>query len=185
MSETENQILDATIGVVALYGMRKTSVGDIAGRAGVSRQTVYNLFANKEEIYRAAIRRLTGQWCDEAGRRLKKTPSFERKIDILMEVFVIDAFKFSRARPDAHDMFTEAHAVAGDLMSEFFAKVREMIADVLHPYAAQLKSRGVTAEQFADQIETAGRGYKRDARSMKHLRALLAVQKQLILTMTS
>lgn len=185
MTETEKQILDATIGVVAVYGMRKTSVGDIADRARVSRQTIYNLFANKDEIYRAAIEYLGEQWRAKARRRLAKAETLPEKLDVLFAVFTIDAFKFSRTNPDAHDMFIEAHVVAGDVLQRFFSANRDVIAGELAPYSAKLKKKGLTVQQFADQIETACRGYKRDARSLKHLRELLEVQKRIVLTITS
>ena len=185
MTETEKQILDATIALVGVYGMRKTSVGDIAERSALSRQTVYNLFGNKDEIYRAAIEYMGEQWRAKARAGLEKANSLSAQLDVVFDVFAIDAFKYSRSKPDAHDMFAEAHVVAGDVMQKFFQGTRRIIAEVLHPYASKLKKNGLTVDQFADQIETACRGYKRDARSLKHLKELLATQKQLILAMTS
>ncbi len=185
VTEAERQILDATIVLVGIYGMRKTSVGDIAERAALSRQTVYNLFANKDEIYRAAIEYLGAQWRAKAKAGLEAADGLSEKLDVVFDVFTVDAFKFSRSKPDAHDMFTEAHQVAGDVMQKFFRANRDIIADVLRPYAANLKKNGLTVEQFADQIETACRGYKRDARSLKHLKTLLATQKRVVLMMTA
>ncbi len=185
MTETEKQILDATIWLVGVYGMRKTSVGDIAERAAISRQTVYNLFASKDEIYRAAIKYLGEQWRRKALARLANSESLPDKLDVIFDVFTIDAFKFSRSKPDAHDMFTDAHKVSGDVMQKFFRANRDVIAGVLSPYGPKLKNHGLSVEQFADQIETACRGYKRDARSIKHLKELLATQKQIVLIMTS
>lgn len=185
MTDAERQILDATINLVSVYGMRKTSVGDIAERADLSRQTVYNLFASKEEIYRAAIEHMAEQRRAKARAGLEKADALPEKLDAVFDVFTVDAFKFSRSNPDAHDMFAEAHQVAGDLMQKFFRANRAIIASVLQPYATRLEKKGISVEQFADQIETACRGYKRDARSLKHLKELLATQKQLILAMTS
>ncbi len=185
MTEAEKQILDATIALVSVYGMRKTSVGDIAERADLSRQTIYNLFAGKDEIYRAAIEYLGEQWRAKARAGLDKADTLPEKLDVVFDVFTVDAFKFSRSRPDAHDMFTEAHLVAGDVMQKFFQANRDVVASVLRPYASKLKKGGLSVEQVADQIETACRGYKRDARSLKHLKELIATQKQLVLMMTS
>ena len=185
MTDAEKKILDATIVLVGVYGMRKTSVGDIAGRADLSRQTVYNLFASKDEIYKAAIEYLGEQWRAKARAGLEKADTLPEKLDVVFDVFTIDAFKFSRSKPDTHDMFAEAHNVSGDVIQKFFRENRKVIADVLRPYAPNLKNNGLTVEQFADQIETACRGYKRDARSLAHLKELISTQKQLVLMMTS
>lgn len=46
------QILDAGIRVFGHYGFRKTSMGDIAAAAGMSRAALYLYFRNKEDIFR-------------------------------------------------------------------------------------------------------------------------------------
>jgi AcrR family transcriptional regulator len=48
-------LLDAARDVVLRFGYRKTTLEDIAAEAGVSRATVYNYFANKEEVFREII----------------------------------------------------------------------------------------------------------------------------------
>ena len=58
----ENHIIIKAIEVVSRHGIQKTTMGDIADAAGVSRQTLYNKFANKDEVLRGAIR-----YTSEAG----------------------------------------------------------------------------------------------------------------------
>ena len=45
-------ILDAGLTQFAQFGLRKTSMQDIAEQAGISRASVYSYFKNKEEIFR-------------------------------------------------------------------------------------------------------------------------------------
>ncbi len=45
-------ILDAGLIQFAQFGLRKTSMQDIAERAGISRASVYSYFKNKDEIFR-------------------------------------------------------------------------------------------------------------------------------------
>ena len=172
MSETEIQILNATIGAVSQYGMRRTSMSDIADRAKVSRQTVYNLFGNKDEIYHAAILHMAALWQDKARKRLATAQTLSEQLDVIFGVFSIDAFKFSRGKKDAEDMFVEAHLVAPAALSEYFAGTRALYAELLRPYEKALAKHGISVEGLADQIETACRGYKRDARSLQHLKEL-------------
>ena len=51
----QEAILEAAVGVFARYGFRKTSMDEVARAAGVSRQGLYLLFADKEELFRKAI----------------------------------------------------------------------------------------------------------------------------------
>jgi AcrR family transcriptional regulator len=50
------RLLEATTAVVAEQGYVKTTVADILARAGVSRATFYELFADREECFQAAYR---------------------------------------------------------------------------------------------------------------------------------
>jgi AcrR family transcriptional regulator len=61
MSEpTEIRIVGAALELFTTQGLRKTSVDEVANRAGVSRVTVYRYFADREELVRAAFQRVAG-----------------------------------------------------------------------------------------------------------------------------
>ena len=183
MSDTEREVLNATIGAVSEYGMRRTSMSDIAERAGVSRQTLYNLFGNKDEIYHVAILHMAALWEEKARNRLANAQTLSEQLDVLFDVFSVDAYKFSRGKAEDEDMFVEAHLIAPEALREFFAVARNLYAECLKPHADILAAQGVDAEQLADQLEIACRGYKRSARSLRHLQQLLNVQKALVLGM--
>lgn len=51
-------ILDAAFGRFAHYGYRRTSLGDIAEAAGLSRPALYHYFRNKEDVFRALSQRI-------------------------------------------------------------------------------------------------------------------------------
>jgi AcrR family transcriptional regulator len=48
-------LTDAALECIAAYGVRKTSLSDVADRAGVSRSTVYRAFGDKEGLMRAVV----------------------------------------------------------------------------------------------------------------------------------
>lgn len=57
MRKTEERILDAAYALVARHGIRKTTIEDIAAKAGLSRQTLYRYFANKDSLLDALVER--------------------------------------------------------------------------------------------------------------------------------
>ncbi|MFS4582666.1 TetR/AcrR family transcriptional regulator [Phaeobacter sp. C3_T13_0] len=61
----QRAILEAAWGGFATYGYRKTSMDDIAKRAGMSRPAVYLHFRNKEAILKAMI---DAHYADTTGR---------------------------------------------------------------------------------------------------------------------
>ncbi len=55
--DRRHRILDAAADLIIRHGYDKTTVGDIAEKAGIGRGLVYLLFKNKDEILEALIRR--------------------------------------------------------------------------------------------------------------------------------
>lgn len=52
--QRKESILDAAIYIFNRYGFKKTTLEDIAGAAGISKQGLYLYFQGKEDIFRAA-----------------------------------------------------------------------------------------------------------------------------------
>lgn len=61
------QILDAAEQLFYDFGVEQTSMDQLAQVAGVSKRTVYNHFANKEELFQAIMRRMFGQLSEGAA----------------------------------------------------------------------------------------------------------------------
>jgi AcrR family transcriptional regulator len=58
-NDTRDAILDAAIESVSLYGLARLSMSDVAGRAGISRPTLYKHFGSKEELVAGVVARET------------------------------------------------------------------------------------------------------------------------------
>jgi len=56
---TQDRILDAALAAMETHGVSRVSVGDIAKRADLSRQTLYRYFRVKDELLAAVIERET------------------------------------------------------------------------------------------------------------------------------
>lgn len=181
MTNTEMQVLDATIQAVSELGMRKTSMSDIASRADVSRQTVYNLFGTKDAIFHAAIEHMGAQWRRTARRHLEKCNTLSEQLDVLIKVFAIDAFKFSHSSSFSTDMFVEAYLSAPKAIERFIVENRALYREVFQPYDEILSMNNSSAKILADHFDIVCRAYIRDARSLNHLRALASAHKDLIL----
>lgn len=64
MEETRpvaERLLDAALEVAAMHGISRLSVGDVAKRAGLSRQTLYKHFASREELIAQTVLREAGR----------------------------------------------------------------------------------------------------------------------------
>ena len=89
MDKATDPILDAALGVFARYGKRKTTMGDIAAEAGVSRQTLYGRFDNKDGVLRAVIHYVSDQVLARIVSEWASTENLGDKLWIYFEHAVI------------------------------------------------------------------------------------------------
>src|SRR5580692_9665228 len=68
----EERILAAALPVFGRYGFRKASMDEIARAADVSRQGLYLRFANKDALFRAAVRQEIDNALGDASRCLEQ-----------------------------------------------------------------------------------------------------------------
>jgi AcrR family transcriptional regulator len=66
-------LLDAAAELLAEHGFAALRMADVAGRAGVSRQTVYNEFGNKSALVDAVALRTVAEFIDGAERCWRST----------------------------------------------------------------------------------------------------------------
>ncbi|MFE2750856.1 TetR family transcriptional regulator [Actinosynnema sp. NPDC059335] len=74
MTELTRDLLDAAAELIATHGSRGLRMAEVAGRVGVSRQTVYNEFGNKERLVQAVALHKTAEFVDGVRERLLGTP---------------------------------------------------------------------------------------------------------------
>lgn len=67
-------ILDAAAALVSHYGYGKTTVGEIAERAGISKGAVYLEFGGKDELFVALLVRENRRVMDDVLRRVEEDP---------------------------------------------------------------------------------------------------------------
>jgi AcrR family transcriptional regulator len=105
-------ILNAAATSFERRGLRRASMVDVADAAGVSRQTVYNHFANKRELLSAFLERQARRAYGAAARKVDLAAS----VDSLLVDAELALLRASRSRrytrilldPDAFDLTSEA-----------------------------------------------------------------------------
>ena len=71
MDSTRTHLLSTAIGLFAQYGFRGTGIDRIAGEAGVSKKTMYQLFRSKEELILAALRQYDSEFRNSFARSVE------------------------------------------------------------------------------------------------------------------
>lgn len=85
-SEHREAILAAATDRFARFGFKKTSIEDVARRAGIGKGTVYLHFASKEELFGAAVRRIWAQAFAEIEAAVKRARTPEARVRAFLQV---------------------------------------------------------------------------------------------------
>jgi AcrR family transcriptional regulator len=89
------RLLDAALAVAADHGLARLSVGDVAKRAGLSRQTLYKHFGSREDLIAQTVLR-------EAGRMVEQViAAAEAEADPMdsLEAAIVSALDLLRNHP--------------------------------------------------------------------------------------
>ncbi|MDU8911098.1 helix-turn-helix domain-containing protein [Aestuariicoccus sp. MJ-SS9] len=129
-------ILHAAFEVFLTYGVRRSSMEDIARKAGMSRPALYLHFRNKDDIFRA----LKTQYYDDAVRDVTVALSQDGPAEeVLRAAFLAQAgevFEALMNSPHGDEILDQGVAMAGDVSAEGEARLAGVYADWLTRRAA-------------------------------------------------
>lgn len=76
------QILDAALALFAEHGIKRTTIGDIARRAGIDRVTVYRRIGNKEAVIQAVVTREATGLFELVSRHARAGHTIEERVEL-------------------------------------------------------------------------------------------------------
>ena len=160
METADFEILDAVIGVVNRYGIKRTTMDELARHAGVSRQTLYDRYGGKDAVMAAAINLIAQRLKDALQAAFAEEPTLAGKIDAYYRIAVFPIFEMMQAMPDAADFerglgprSTEASAQGSVLKQALLA---EAFAPHLHAERHDPKAVAVFFEQSLARAKMSG-----------------------------
>ena len=183
MSERKKQIVTAAIQVFLRYGVKRTGMNDIAVEAGISRQTLYNAFSNKDAVLKAAIRHYWDQSIADISDALPETGDLGEKLDLIFQHVAIIPFEALQISPNAEDIVEGFNSAGKQEIDAGNARYRELIETVLKPYQSTVAELGLTLLALSEFVQKSAVAAKNDARQTSHLLELLTTLK--ILTVTT
>ncbi len=181
MNEREEKIIDAAVQQFSRYGVKRTSMNDIAGAAGIARQTLYNAFSNKDEVLRATIRLFAERATAQIETGLEKTGGLGEQLDVIFKHIAVEPFELLRASPNAEDIVEGFNASSQQEIAAAAEGNRVIIARILEPFSRAIEDSGLTVDQFADFVQRSASNAKYSAIDRKHILNLLAALKVAVL----
>ncbi|MEU6819280.1 helix-turn-helix domain-containing protein [Streptomyces atriruber] len=122
-----DEVLDAAYDCLTRYGVRRTTMDDIASAMGVSRSAVYQYVRSKDD----AFRRLAGRLHEQALRRAREAvtadaPYVERLHGVLAAKLDL-VLQLAGDSPHAAELLDEKARLFGDICTSFTAELRDLL----------------------------------------------------------
>ncbi|WP_170387969.1 TetR/AcrR family transcriptional regulator [Ruegeria atlantica] len=184
MEDRHAYIIEAAKGLFLRYGVKRTGMSDIAGAAGVSRQTLYKVFANKDEVLQATIRSLADKVVLDIEAGLEKAEDLGAQLDVIFKHTVVEHYDFLQSSPNAEDIILGVTASSQEELEAGAKRNTTIIARVLKPFSDSIENNELTIDQFADFIQRSATAAKYSAKSKRHLLALLGALRVSVLKVT-
>ncbi|MFZ4875529.1 TetR/AcrR family transcriptional regulator [Janthinobacterium sp. Mn2066] len=163
------QIVAAATATFLRYGYARTTMGDVARAAGISRPTLYAAFPDKEQVFDAVIRGLVEAKIAQIRQQLASLPSIAEKLSWACTSWGVEGYELVRANPDARDVFDLGFCAVRDSY-EVFEKLVTEILQAQWPRHGQVPALPDAARMLAAAIK----GFKDLARDSDELRRMIA-----------
>ena len=164
------RIIEAATAVFSRYGHARTTMGDIAESAGISRPALYLVFPRKDDIFAAVILRMNEQALDEYRSVVQGLPTLAEKLHYCCERWGAHGFDLTEVHPDAKDLFDVAFAPVREIFADFQAFLAELITG--HVAATKIET---TPDDLARILVYAMRGFKETAENGADMRRMIAL----------
>lgn len=184
MNEREVHIIEAAIRLFLRYGVKRTAMNDIAEEAGISRQTLYNSFANKNAVLQGTIRLLADRVIAGMEAGIRKASTLGEQLDVVFKLVAIDHFDLMHSSPNAEDIVAGFNAASQNELEAGAKRNIEVISRILEPYASEIERHDLTVAQLADFVQRSSTTAKYSAIDRAHLLRLLGALKSSVLSVT-
>ncbi|MBE7209850.1 MAG: TetR/AcrR family transcriptional regulator [Gluconacetobacter diazotrophicus] len=171
-------IVGAAVDVFLRYGYARTTMGDIAAGAGISRPTLYDAFPGKEDVFAAAVEALDAQSYAEMHAALPRHRTLEARLRYACKKWGAHGFDITAVHPDARDLFDLNYPAVQAMYGRFCAFVADMIAPAV---AASALAAG--APELARSLVFAMRGLEQTAVDGADMRRLIDLQVSALLAL--
>lgn len=165
------RVAEAALDVFQRYGFARTTMADLAEAVGMSRPALYLLYANKEEIFAAAVLSANARNLREIRSHLAEQAGLEQQLTYVCQTWIGGGYDQVRRFPDARDL-TDLPLPP---VQEAYTALQQLLAELMADAVAS-SHWGVPAEELARLLVVAMRGFKAEAVDRGDLDRMIALE---------
>jgi len=136
-SSRRDRLLAIAIDLFTRYGVRRTSIDDLAAAAGIAKGSVYLEFRGKAELFRAAAGRLIDDLVASAIAAGDRPGALDERITAILGAKFWRLHELVHARPHARELIDAKDAVASEVFRAAAARYADHLVAVLAAAAAR------------------------------------------------
>jgi AcrR family transcriptional regulator len=156
------------------HGFARTTMGDIAKAASMSRPALYLLFPNKEEVFEATVLHLNTFRMEEIRRGLIGVDGLANQLFVATDLWLVAVYGLQRDTPDSRDM----DDLSIPVVQTVYGQLQDLLAELLTS-AGQGRPLPASADELARLLLFAIRGFGAVAGSEDELRHMARLHIQL------
>ena len=172
----EERVIAAASKVFLRYGYARTTMGDIAEHAGISRPALYLVFSSKEDVFAAVVQRWNAEALAGIRAVLPKLATLKDRVVYACQTWGAHGIDLIAEHPDSKDLWDLSFVPVQRIYGEFQALIVELLAE-----PAARSTLGFSPEELARALAFAMRGLEETAADGAEMRRLIAMQVILLL----
>ena len=167
----EDRALAAAETVFTRHGYARTTMGDIAHGAGMSRPALYLLFPDKDAVFSRVVGRLDDRKHDEIGTALEGLEGLEARLSRACLDWGLHGVELAAVHPDVADMFD----LRFPAVRQVYARFEDLVAGLI-AQAATTSGIDATPRELARVLVYGMRGLLSTAADVEDMRRLVSMQ---------
>ncbi|MBX7480941.1 TetR/AcrR family transcriptional regulator [Qipengyuania qiaonensis] len=184
MDERACRVAQAGYEVISQYGIRRATMNDIAVAAGVSRQTVYNIFPNREELLGGVVRyHFNSKW-RAIREAIANIDDRHERISVLLDMLVVSSWESMQAMPHADELELELDTTMRRRLDDIHKEAMLNLCEFFLPYENKLAPRGISARGIAEMLHLSIVGLKLSSTSREQIETVVATMKACLIAIT-
>ncbi|MCD4790475.1 MAG: TetR/AcrR family transcriptional regulator [Bacteroidales bacterium] len=131
IASSKDIILETARNIFQRFGFAKTSIGDIANAARKGRRTVYTYFENKEEIYKAVIKKEVDVLRDKLSDAVFSESSAQEKLKHYLVTRMMTINELSNYYDALRNDYLQDFKIIENIREDFDNQEISMISEIL------------------------------------------------------
>ncbi|WP_107497192.1 TetR/AcrR family transcriptional regulator [Thalassobius sp. I31.1] len=171
MNTRDQNIVEIAFRRFAHYGVKKTTISEIAADAKVSRQTLYNAFDSKEELMAGAMFHYARKSADAVLAECDGITDIARRLEIAFQNIALIPFEAMGQIPHAEEIMQLVDQISPEKKAGLANIYAEGVWNAISPANANIRAAGLDPDDFSHFIRSSFAQMKKEANDADDLRA--------------